>query len=68
MRDVIVTMTTRRDLEQWVSDRVGDGVTDEQIEEIADAIEDIDGCPYWGDNWAEFLENSTPDNLIDLLD
>lgn len=61
-------MQTRRDLEQWVNDRVGPGdVTEADIERIADAIEDLDGCPWWGDNWAEWLDEATPDNLYDLL-
>lgn len=68
MRDIVTNIASQRDLEQWVSDRVGDGVTDEEIEQIADAIQDIDGCPWWGDNWTDFLETATPENLVDLLD
>ena len=60
-------MTTRRDLDQWVADRVGSGVTEADIAAIVAVIRADPKCPAWGRDWFEFLD-VLPEDLCDLID
>jgi hypothetical protein len=49
------TMTTKRDLRNWVDSALGADGTGEMIHAVTDAIAEGQ-CPNWGTDWAQFLE------------
>jgi len=64
MREVI---TTRRDLHNWVWERLADADAFE-IERTVIAIENHPKRPEWGTDWEEFFSDDVlPENLCDLF-
>lgn len=57
--------TAVSDLRLWVSERVGDLETANDVDQITDAIRGMDDFPNWGEDTSEFLE-TLPDDLSKL--
>lgn len=58
----IITLSSAKDLRNYVDDHMGGDATPEDIETVTNAIRDDENHPEWGTNWAEYLE------AIDLWD
>lgn len=62
----MTTFTTVSDLRLWVSERVGELETHDEVDQITDVIHGMDNFPNWGEDASEFLE-TLPDDLSKLL-
>ena len=60
------TMTTVRDLKNWVDTHIGDYPAPDDVQRVTNLIQDDPLRPAWGDDWTEYLD-ALP-MLVTLLD
>ena len=63
-----MTISSARDLADWVGDHLGDNVTSAEVDAVCRRLWNHDNCPRWGADWTDFLGSISLDELMAMTE